>query len=183
VIYAVLYPMPLLVNFLRDRHLLRATVFVAFVAAGVLVAVVERRTRPGWREVLALALFAPVYAVILVRMERAEEAFHFLEYGLIGALIYSALVERLWAKAADRVAAAAGTPATTGLPGHRAPLGIAAAAVLLTTATGWLDEGIQYLLPNRTDDLRDVAFNATAGTVAVAALTLRAWARRRDRAR
>ena len=180
-IYAVLYPMPTVVDFLRDRHLLRATVVVAFVAAGALVAAAARRTRPGWREILAVGLFAPVYAFILVRMERAEEAFHFLEYGLIGALIYSALVERRRAKEAGRAAPdPAARPAGGGLRRRLAPLATAVAAALLTTAAGWLDEGIQYLLPNRYYDLRDVAFNAAAGAVAIAALALRAWARRRD---
>ena len=85
--------------------------------------------------------------------------------------IYSALAERRRASVASE----------EDLGAAAAPWTVAVAAIALTTAAGWIDEGIQYLLPNRTYDLRDVAFNATAGTVAVAALTLRAWARRRDR--
>ena len=34
---------------------------------------------------------------------------------------------------------------------------------------GWLDEGIQALLPNRVDDIRDVGFNALAGLMAITA--------------
>ncbi len=163
-IYASLYGMPFLINFLRDRNLLRLTVGIAFVAVAAALAVAVRRGRPGWREVVAVTSFAPLYAFLLVTMARAEEAFHFVEYGTIAALVYAALRERRRAVGA--------------LPGWRS----AVAAILLTTAAGWLDEGIQYLLPNRYYDLRDVAFNATAATAAVAAVALRTWARRRDRA-
>jgi cytochrome c oxidase subunit IV len=165
-IYASLYPVRWVVDFLRAQGVLRLTVALAFVLAAGAAAAALRRARPGWRETVAAALFGPVYALILILMTRAEEAFHFLEYGVVGGLIYSALAER-------RRASVAGATATWRT---------AVAAIALTTAAGWLDEGIQYLLPNRTYDLRDVAFNATAGTVAVAALSLRAWARRRDRA-
>ena len=34
---------------------------------------------------------------------------------------------------------------------------------------GWLDEGVQGLLPNRMYDLRDVAFNALAAALALGA--------------
>jgi hypothetical protein len=44
------------------------------------------------------------------------------------------------------------------------------AALLFTVAAGWLDEGIQALLPTRHYDLRDVGFNALAGALACAAL-------------
>jgi len=54
---------------------------------------------------------------------------------------------------------------------------------VLTVAAGWFDEGIQYLLPERYYDLRDVAFNAAAGALAVIALAGRERARSRDRLR
>jgi VanZ family protein len=163
-IYALLYPMPWVVDFLRDRGLLRLTVAVAFALAGIALAEAVRRTRPGWREILAVAALAPVYALVLQTMRRAEEAFHFLEYGVLGVLVYLALAERFRAR------------------GAVAPRWIAPAAIVTTTAAGWLDEGIQYLLPNRYYDLRDVAFNAIAGALAIAAVALRTVARRRDRA-
>ena len=48
-------------------------------------------------------------------------------------------------------------------------------AVLLTTIVGWLDEGIQAVLPNRVYDLRDVAFNALAAVVCLIAVELVRW--------
>ena len=55
----------------------------------------------------------------------------------------------------------------------------AALTVTLTALLGWLDEGIQALLPNRVYDIRDVAFNALAGLMAIAASLALARARRR----
>ncbi len=48
-------------------------------------------------------------------------------------------------------------------------------AVLFTLAAGWIDEGIQALLPTRHDDLRDVGFNALAGVMALTAFGLIRW--------
>jgi VanZ family protein len=45
------------------------------------------------------------------------------------------------------------------------------ASALFTLAAGWIDEGIQGLLPTRFYDLRDVAFNAAAGVLALVALS------------
>ena len=53
-------------------------------------------------------------------------------------------------------------------------------AVLLTAAFGWIDEGIQALLPSRVYDLRDVAFNAIAGLMTVTAMVALTWAEQRD---
>ena len=47
------------------------------------------------------------------------------------------------------------------------------------SAFGWLDEGIQWLLPGRVYDLRDVGFNALAAAMAVFGRLALAWARRR----
>ncbi len=52
--------------------------------------------------------------------------------------------------------------------------------VVVTALLGWIDEGIQSLLPNRAYDLRDVGFNALAGLMAIVASLLLALARRMD---
>jgi len=51
----------------------------------------------------------------------------------------------------------------------------------LTAAVGWIDEGVQHLLPNRVYDLRDVALNAAAGLLAISIVAL-AHAVRRSQA-
>ena len=46
------------------------------------------------------------------------------------------------------------------------------ACALFVAAAGWIDEGIQALLPSRFYDLRDVAFNAAAGLMALGAIAI-----------
>jgi VanZ family protein len=55
----------------------------------------------------------------------------------------------------------------------------AALAVATTAVVGWIDEGIQALLPSRVYDLRDVGVNALAGLMAIIATLALTWARRR----
>ena len=66
---------------LRDLGLLRGTMIGAFLAVAAGVGWALARTRPGWREVAVLLPFAGFYLWVLSTMERAEEAFHFVQYG------------------------------------------------------------------------------------------------------
>ena len=88
-----------------------------------------------------------------------EERTHLIEYGVLGVFIHEALTERA-------------------SQGHRAPIP-PVLAVLATAALGVIDEGIQWLLPNRVFDPQDILFNMLAGTMAVSAVVSLAWARRR----
>jgi VanZ family protein len=101
---------------------------------------------------------ALVYLVLLKRMELPQERIHFVQYGVFSGLVYAALKERWQGRG------------PLALFSWRSP---ELWAVVLTTAAGWLDEGIQYLVPNRYYDLRDVAFNATAGALLVGFMSLR----------
>lgn len=163
--YSTLYVARFATDWLRERGLLYATLVLVFavVLGAALRGVV--RLRPGrweWAVLLAIGL---VYGLLFRVLHRAEEAMHFIQYGILGGLIYAALVER-----------------RRGLgPGGSARRFPALSAIFLTLALGWLDEGIQYVLPNRYYDLRDVALNAAAGLLAILAMTGREWAREKDR--
>lgn len=154
---------------LRDAGVLRATMIGAFAGVAAVAGRALARTRPSWREVAALTPFAAFYLAVLALMERAEEAFHFVEYGAVGALVYLALAVRHRAGAATDAAR----------PGRRELAIPALGSTVLTALAGWADEGVQYLLPDRYYDLRDVGFNALAGVVAAAALTALRQVRRR----
>ena len=151
-IYTAIFFARRVVDFLRARGELRLAVLMIFVAAGAVVAWRVVSARPGWRELVAVALCGALYVVVLSRLERHEERLHFLEYGLFAGLVEAALRER-------------------GLK-WSGPV-----AVLVTLCAGWIDEGIQGLVPGRIYDLRDVGFNFTAGLLAVLAVTLRRAAR------
>lgn len=143
-IYSTLGVVRTVTSFLRDRGVLRLSVGVAFVLAlAVMLALIFREPRRrNVRTVLALAVVALVYAAAIVPMESPEEKIHFIQYGVVALLAYQAF------------------------PVRRRYL----ASALFVIAAGWLDEGIQALLPTRYYHLRDVAFNAAAGLLALLAL-------------
>ena len=163
VIYASLYSVRPLAEWLRERNLLRGTILLLFLVVAALILRWFLARAPGWREVAVLALFGVLYLVVLWPVRMPEERVHLLQYGLIAGLVYAAVLERQ-------------------LPGGamRWSPGRAAVAVLLTGLAGWGDEGIQYLLPNRHFDWFDVGLNLLAAVLGVGSLAALAEARRRS---
>ncbi len=157
-------------DWLRERNLLRLTVGLLFAIAVALVVRQVARSRPGPRELLALAAFGLISLVFLLRIRQVEERVHLLEYGLVTGLIYAALLERR----ARLIAADARPLALTRFP--------ALAAIAIGGLLGWGDELIQWVLPERYYALSDVALNVAAGTLVVLAMAARRWARRLDQA-
>jgi hypothetical protein len=149
-IYATLGVVRTITNALRDRGVLRVSVVAAFAIAAIAVVLflfrdARQRSR---RSVLALLVIGAAYAAVILPMKSPEEKIHFIEYGGVAALAHAA-----------------------------APLGWSGrkrfgACATFVAAAGWIDEGIQALLPTRYYDLRDVAFNAAAGLMALAAIAI-----------
>ena len=160
-IYATLGLAQTLAETLRERGLLDISIGL-FILCMFLVAVTVvtqgLKVRPGGAEVAVGVGVAAAYLLVLTRMTVPTERSHLIEYGVVGVLIYEALTERK-------------------SQGRRVPLP-PVLAVLVTVALGALDEGIQWLLPNRVFDPVDILFNTLAGTIAVAASAALAWARR-----
>ena len=156
-IYASLAFPGRLAEVLRARDLFGAVVVTGFVVMLAAVAGLALKRRPAWREVWVALGVVAVYAMALGRIGIAEERGHLFEYGLVAVLIHQALSERV--RRGRRV---------------RAP---AALAVVATALLGWLDEGIQWFLPHRVYDLRDVGFNALAALMAIHASHPLAWPR------
>ena len=152
-IYASLGSVRGITNWLRDNSLLRLTVAVLFGVAAVAIVAAFARTAAlrNLRSLGVLLVCAAGYALIIWPMESIEEKIHFLEYGLVAWLALEA-APLAWGPVVRFVAVA-----------------------LLVGAAGWLDEGIQGLLPTRHYDLRDVAFNAAAGVMALTTLSLLRW--------
>ena len=155
-IYASAFVARPIADFLRDRNLLRLTVAALIAVTGALALRWVVRSRPGWRATGALTAIAGLYLLLFYWTAMPEERLHLLEYGLLAGLIYAALAER------QRNAAAGALRGPSRLP--------AWGAIIATALCGWVDEGIQFLLPDRYYDLRDIALNAVAGVLAVLAL-------------
>lgn len=126
----------------------------------VLLTVVTQglRVRPSGAEIAVALGIAAAYLLVFVRMAIPTERSHLVEYGVVAVLAYEALAER------------AGQ-------GRRVPVP-ALLAILLTSLIGTLDEGIQWLLPNRTFDPVDILFNVLAAAMAVTASAALGGARR-----
>ena len=131
---------------LRDRGLIDDMFFWSAMVLFAAIALVAFRARLRGLEIGALIGIVAVYALVFLRMTIPEERTHLVEYGLVGVLVFEALLER-WGRI------------------RRA----AVWAVLVTAVLGSVDEMIQSLIPSRVFDWRDIGFNAGAGLMAVVA--------------
>ena len=153
-----------LAAFLRANGLLAPAFATGFLLAIVVTIVRAIRHARGPRPLWVALAVVTVWGMLFVRLGvSAEERSHLFEYGLLALLIHELLLER---RRVDRGGAA--RPAIL--------------AILATAGFGWVDEGIQGVVPGRVYDLRDVGVNALAGLVAVASSAAPGWVTgRRDR--
>ena len=167
-IYSTLGLAGSLAEILREHNLLPAAVLVLMLATVGAIVGSGLRRRPGRREVWVALGVTAVYAMAVVRMGGSmEERTHLFEYGIVAVLIYQALSER-------------------SRNGRRVPAP-AVLALVATVALGWIDEGLQALIPNRVYDNFDVVRNSVAaaagiaGSVVVGRVNARLDGRRRGR--
>ena len=160
-IYATLGLAQTLAETLRERGLLDVSIglfLLCMFLVGATILTQGLKVRPGGAEVAVAIGVATAYLLVFTRMTVPTERSHLIEYGVVGILIYEALIERASS-------------------GRRVPLP-PLLAVLATVVLGVLDECIQAILPNRVFDPVDILFNLLAGTMAVGASVALAWARR-----
>ena len=164
-IYATLGNAPEIAAMLRERRSLTGTTFVVCLVALVVISVLFIRRRPGRAEIAAGAGILIVYLLAWIRIGVAtpEERTHLFEYSLVAALVHEALLERRE-------------------NGRRVPVP-ALLALIISILLGCLDEGIQFLLPNRVFDLIDIAFNSLAATMIIGARWILAFVRQWVQAR
>lgn len=149
-IYSTLAVIRRVTNALRDAGQLKNVVGLAFGLAALAVIILLIRT-PALRKpktLFLVAASAALYALVIWPMDSPEEKLHFIEYGTVGVLWFLSLPLQ-WSTRRRYLTAA-----------------------LATVASGWLDEGIQALIPSRYYDLRDVGFNALAGLMALTLFTV-----------
>lgn len=164
-IYATLGNAPAIAAFLRERNALTDTMVFVFLVSLVMISILFVRRRPGRAEIAVGAGILIVYLMAWLRIGIAtpEERTHLFEYSLVAALVHEALLERRE-------------------NGRRVPAP-AMLALIISILLGWLDEGIQALLPNRHYDIIDVAFNSLAAAMIISARSILAFVRRKARAR
>jgi hypothetical protein len=115
---------------------------VTVVAAAAVAAVLLGRRWRGKISLRSLLWIGLPMAVVIfwsMRLWHPEEAVHFVEYGVLGVLLYTALRHQV----PDR--------------------SVFLSAALLGAALGTVDEIIQWITPSRIFDHRDLLLNAGAG--------------------
>ena len=164
-IYATLGQAPAIAAMLRERDRLTEAMVFASLVTLVAIALLFVRERPGRAGLALWAGILPVYLMAWLRIGvgTPEERTHLFEYSLVAALVHEALLERRE-------------------NGRHVPAP-AILALIISILLGWLDEGIQSLLPNRVHDMMDVLFNALAATTIIGARCLLEFLRRRLQAR
>lgn len=95
-----------------------------------------------------LAILALFYALALSNLKLAIERIHFIEYGLLGIFAFRALRHSISNKS------------------------LYVYSALTVFCLGLIDERIQYVLPNRVYDTRDVVINGLAGILALLIIAL-----------
>ncbi len=147
-----------IVGALGEGGLLGAAFGLGVVLVWASVATHGLRRRPGRAEAGVAVGVIATYLLTFVRMSNPAERTHLIEYSVVALLVHAAIVERREAGGTVR---------------HPALV-----AALITAALGAVDEGIQYFLPSRVFDVRDLLFNAAAGAMAVGGVAILGWARR-----
>ncbi|MGB2599039.1 MAG: VanZ family protein [Candidatus Omnitrophota bacterium] len=97
---------------------------------------------------LMLVLAAGIFLMILKQTQSKSEKIHLCEYGLLGVMLYNALKIEF----------------------NRVDLKLYVCAAFICAAIGAVDEGIQWVLPNRVFDWRDIFMNAVSGALPLAVI-------------
>ncbi len=131
----------------RDQFI-TITALAAILGAGTAILFVIRQPRAGrWQRALVLAVIGGVFVgVARLKALAPEEALHYLEYGILGVLLYRALTHRI-----------------------RDPL-IYLAALVAGALIGTGDEIIQWLTPRRIFEYRDIRMNVLGVALALTAI-------------
>ena len=156
-IYSTLGQAPAIVAALGERIVASAgtQIFFAILALLVVNPVFFIEKRFGREEIAVGIGILTVYLMAWLRIGSWAERTHLFEYALVAALVHEALLERKE-------------------NGRRVPAP-AILALIISILLGWIDEGIQTLLPNRFFDIIDVAFNSLAATMIIGARCAVAW--------
>ena len=158
-IYTTLGQAPAIVVALGESIVASAgtNLFFALLALLVVIPIFFIDKRLGRNEIAVGLGILAVYLMAWLRIGSWAERTHLFEYALVAALVHEALLERK-----DN--------------GRRVPAP-ALLALIISLLLGCLDEGIQFLLPNRVFDIIDIAFNSIAATMIIGARWLVAWVR------
>ncbi|MCK4881526.1 MAG: VanZ family protein [Candidatus Omnitrophica bacterium] len=145
-IYSTLYIVRPICEFLKQYAGFSFFVNAGIVFFGISIVLVFVKTKRIRRRLTYALLFLviAVYSLGMTWLSIPEERLHFVEYGVLAFLIYRALILDLRAGQSFL------------------------AAFAITSLIGLGDEGIQYLLPNRYYQFKDVCLNSASAALGLA---------------
>jgi VanZ family protein len=142
-IYSTLYIMRPVINFLKMtiKDYFNLSVIIAFLMmlSFVLVCIIKNRENYEISQYLWFAFISCLYGLVIYILDVPEEKIHFIEYGILSGLVYAALSHSI----------------------HNISIYFLCAFIVFVF--GALDEVIQWALPNRMFDTRDIIMNGIAG--------------------
>ena len=144
-IYSTLYVVRPICEFLKSHtpFYILTNIFMAILLFSLFIFSLSKIHMKRRSSFLILLFIVSLYAGGLKIIQIPEEKLHFVEYGILGFLTYRAI-------ALD-------------VKGY-AVYGL---SLLLTSVLGWIDEGIQYFLPNRYYQTKDVLLNCVSAGLAL----------------
>lgn len=128
------------------QFFLYVTILVAFIGGGFALRNLRKRHVPTSAYVWLLGVTALFIAYVYYLRRIPEEAIHLAEYAVLGLLVYRALTHRIHDYSIYFVAA------------------------IMIGVIGIVDESIQWVVPSRVFDLRDIRTNFLAGALAQVAI-------------
>ncbi|MGN8225146.1 VanZ family protein [Gracilimonas sp. BCB1] len=147
---------PVIAAWLRAENLLGFVFIFAFVLTLVSLGALAWDAKIGKVEIGIILSILAVFVFAAVRMNIPEERSHLVEYAIVSALFFEALISR--------------QPLMTIIKA-------ATFAVIIASFVGLLDEMLQYLVPGRVFDMRDLLFNVGAAIGGAALVSVIANAR------
>jgi len=105
----------------------------------VLAHIISNREHYSVSQYLWFSFISCLYGLVIYILELPEEQVHFIEYGILSALIYAALSHDI-----NNVS-------------------IYFLSAIIVFIFGAIDEVVQWVLPNRIFDIRDIVINGIAG--------------------
>jgi glucan phosphoethanolaminetransferase (alkaline phosphatase superfamily) len=144
-IYISLPVMPRLWEKFVQKAGIFANYFAAFILSfsGVLIILYLIAKKKNIYNFIWLAILALAYAWGLSRLKFPIEKMHFIEYGLLSIFVFKALRHNIKSRS------------------------IYLYSALIVFCVGFLDESIQYVLPNRVYDAKDVIVDGAAGILSL----------------
>jgi VanZ family protein len=131
----------------RDGFLVVVFIAVVVGLAAAVTALIHSGLHRDRSRMVWLVIIAGVYAWLTSRLRtNPEEALHFVQYGVLALLIFRALVHRY----RDRA--------------------VYLSAFLICVIAGMMDEFVQWIIPRRFFDFRDILLNAQGGGLMVLAI-------------